>query len=344
VRSTTARPLTGLAVAGLLVASACRPDADLNARGTGRAARGPASDTVDASVVPPDTAMPTDSLGASMRRGRALLAHTADSLPGYAGSNLRCLSCHLDGGRRSGVAPLLGAYTRYPHYVDRTGAVVSIEERINYCFTRSLAGRALPSSSREMQDMVSYLAFLSTGVPGGAHVRGEGMPRLPMLTGDRTRGAGMYGPMCARCHGQSGEGTSAAPALWGPRSFSIGASMAREERAASFIRHAMPYDRPGTLSDQDAFDLAAFMMAHARPDLAAKARDWPGGDAPSDVPYATRGHPAYRPPSVIPRRGDTAGTTVPAPTPAPAVPADRRPARGGGSQSDLPAAGGTRRP
>jgi thiosulfate dehydrogenase len=191
---------------------------------------------------------------------------------------------------------------------------------------------------------VSYLAFLSTGVPEGAHVRGEGMPRLPMLTGDATRGAGMYGPMCARCHGQSGEGTSVAPALWGPRSFSIGASMAREERAASFIRRAMPYDRPGTLGDQDAFDLAAFVIAHARPDLAAKARDWPGGDAPSDVPYATRGHSGYRPPSLIPRTGDTAGMTVPAPVRAPAAPADRRPAGGGRSRDKMSATDGARRP
>lgn len=266
-----------------------------------------------ASVVPPDSAMPRDSLGASMRRGQALMAHTADSLPKYVTSNLRCLSCHLDGGRRPDVSPLLGAYIRYPRYVDRTGAVVSIEERINYCFTRSLAGRRLPSSSREMQDMISYLAFLSSGIPVRGHVRGEGLPRMPALTGDSARGAQLYGPNCVRCHGASGEGTAVAPALWGPRSFSVGASMARQERAASFIRRAMPYDRPGSLTDQESFDLAAFVDAHPRPDLPGKERDWPGGGAPSDVPYATPGHAAYRPPPLIRRPGDVREMMVPAP-------------------------------
>ena len=269
-----------------------------------------AGDTVDPSVVPPDSAMPHDSLGAAMRRGLALLAHTPDSLPGYTGSNLRCLSCHLDGGRRASVAPLLGSYIRYPRYVGRTGAVVSIEERINYCFTRSLSGRTLPSTSREMQDIIAYLAFLSTGVPVGGHVRGDGLPLMPKLSGDSARGARLFVRTCVRCHGVAGGGRAAgedrpaAPALWGLRSFSIGASTAREERAASFIRRAMPYDRPGSLSDQDAFDLAAFIDSHPRPDLPAKERDWPASDAPYDVPYATRGHAAYRPPPVIKRTGD----------------------------------------
>lgn len=277
--------------------------------------RAASGDTVDASVVPADSAIPRDSVGVAMRRGLALLAHTSDSLPAFALSNLRCLSCHLDGGRRADVAPLLGAYTRYPRYVDRTGAVVSIEERINYCFTRSLAGKRLPSSSRAMQDMVSYLAFLSTGVPGRAHVRGEGMPKMPTLAGDTARGARLFGSACVRCHGADGAGTALAPALWGPRSYSIGASMAREERAAAFIRRAMPFDRPNTLSDQDAYDLAAYIDSRPRPDLPDKARDWPGGEAPYDVPYATHGHAAYRAPAVIPRRGETASMIVPAPLP-----------------------------
>jgi thiosulfate dehydrogenase len=248
-----------------------------------------------------------------MRRGLALLTHTSDSLPGYAGSNLRCLSCHLDGGRRADVAPLLGSYIRYPRYVGRTGAVVSIEERINYCFTRSLSGRTLPSTSREMQDIIAYLAFLSTGVPGRGHVRGDGLPLMPKLSGDSARGARLFGPTCSSCHGAGGAGTAIAPALWGSRSYDIGASMAREERAASFIRRAMPYDRPGSLSDQDAFDLAAFVDSHPRPDLPAKERDWPAGDAPYDVPYATRGHAAYRPPPLIKRTGDLRTMIVGAP-------------------------------
>jgi thiosulfate dehydrogenase len=279
------------------------------------------ADTVDASVVPPDSAMPMSGLGRAMRRGRALLQHTRDSLPQYVGSNLRCVSCHVDDGRRVDAAPLVGAYARYPRYVDRTGAVVTLEERINYCFTRSLAGRRLPNSSREMQEIVSYLAFLSIGVPTGAHVRGEGMVRMPKLTGDTARGAKLLISACVRCHGVSGQGGQVpgggksglptfAPALWGPRSFSIGAGLARVERAAAFIRTVMPYDRPGTLDDQQAYDLATYILARPRPDLPGKAADWPHGNAPGDVPYATQGHAAYHLPALIRRSGDTSEMLV----------------------------------
>jgi thiosulfate dehydrogenase len=303
------------------------------------------ADTVEASVVPPDSAMPGGALGTSIRRGRALLEHTHDSLPRYAPSNLRCVSCHLDDGRRVDGAPLLGVYARYPRFVDRTGAVVSIEDRVNYCFTRSLAGRRLPATSRQMQDIVSYLAFLSTGVPTGAHVRGEGMPRMPKLVGDTARGATLYVANCLRCHAIAGGGgpvpasirgpntPAFAPALWGPRSFSIGAGLARGERAAAFIRTVMPYDAPGTLTDQQAYDLAAFVLSHPRPDQPGKANDWPAGDAPADVPYATRGHRANHLPALIRRMGDTADMMVPAPPPVSGVAVQARRSSGKGRRS-----------
>lgn len=77
--------------------------------------------------------------------------------------------------------------------------------------------------------------------------------------------------------------------------------MARVERAASFVRHNMPYDRPGTLTDQQALDVAAYIDSQARPDSPGKEHDWPAGGAPADVPYDTRGHRASNPPPVLPR-------------------------------------------
>ena len=91
------------------------------------------------------------------------------------------------------------------------------------------------------------------------------------------------------------------PALWGPESYSIGASMAREERAAAFIQRFMPQTAPGTLTLQESFDLSAFINSHERPDSPAKENDWPEGGAPYDVPYATQGHAAYKAPNVLPR-------------------------------------------
>ena len=301
---------------GLLMVSGCRADTggvDQRRAVPPVPAAVASADSVDGSIVPPDSAIPVGPVGAGIRRGRALLEQTRDSLPDHVGGNLRCMSCHLDDGRRLNASPLLGAYARYPRFVDRSGAVVSIEQRVNYCFTRSLAGTKLTPSSREMRDIVSYLAFLSTGIPAGAQTRGQGTPALPRLSGDRSRGAALYRPNCARCHGSHGEGTNTAPALWGPRSFTIGAGIARESRAAAFIRRNMPNDRPGVLTDQQAFDLAAYVLSQPRPDLPGKANDWPQGDAPYDVPYATRGHAAYQPATLIRRTGDTTGMMVPLP-------------------------------
>ena len=254
---------------------------------------------------------PDDPLEVSIYRGLTLVTQTRDSLRAFVGGNLNCTSCHLDEGRRMNAIPLVGAYARFPKYLDRTGAVVSIEDRVNYCFTRSLAGSKLPTESREMQDIVAYLAYISKGVPNGEHVRGEGLAKMANLSGDSTRGRRLFIDNCARCHASDGAGMAPAfPALWGPKSFSVGASMARQERAASFIRHNMPFDQPGTLSDQQAFDIAAFITSMPRPDSPGKETDWPHGGAPADVPYDTKGHKAFRPPRLIPRTSNPAGAIV----------------------------------
>jgi thiosulfate dehydrogenase len=245
---------------------------------------------------------PDDPLEASIYRGLALITHTRDSLPAYAGGSLVCTSCHLDEGRRPNAAPLMGVMARFPKFIDRAGAVVPIEDRINYCFTRSLSGSRLPSDSREMQVIVAYLAYISKGVPTGEHVRGEGFATMPKLFGDAGRGHKLFTDNCARCHGNDGAGIGPAPALWGAKSFSIGASMARVERAASFIRHNMPFDKPGSLTDQQSYDIAAYVTSMPRPDQPGKETDWPSGEGvPSDVPYDTKGHKALHPPKLLPR-------------------------------------------
>jgi thiosulfate dehydrogenase len=258
---------------------------------------------------------PDDPYEIAVLRGLALLTRTRDSLPAYVGGSLNCVSCHLDEGRRSTAAPLLGVFARYPRYMDRSGAVVPIEDRVNYCFTRSLAGSKLPPDSREMQDIVAYFAFISRGVPTGEHVRNEGMPKMPDLSGDSARGRALFPENCARCHGGDGLGMGVIPALWGQKSFSIGASMARPERAASFIRYNMPFDRPGTLTDQQAFDIAAYVTSMPRPDSPGKELDWPKGGAPPDVPYDTKGRKAIRTPKLFARTPSSASAAIVPPPP-----------------------------
>lgn len=224
---------------------------------------------------------------ASVRRGRALIHNTRDSLPGHVGARLACASCHVNDGTVANAMPLVGAYTRFPQFRGRSGKVDLLEDRINDCLERSMNGKALDMKSRDMHDMVTYMAFLSRGFPPGREMQGQGVPKLGPLKGDTARGRQIFAVTCVACHGADGNGSAVAPPLWGPHSFNIGAGMARRNTAAAYIHQMMPQNKPGTLTPQQAFDLAAYVTSRSRPDFPGKERDWPHGGAPSDVAYAT---------------------------------------------------------
>jgi thiosulfate dehydrogenase len=224
---------------------------------------------------------------ASVRRGRALIHSTRDSLPDHVRAELSCSNCHMADGTQRDAMPLVGAYARFPQYRGRSARVDRIEDRINDCFERSMNGRALAWNSSEMRDMVAYLAFLSTGFPVAVEMEGQSVPALDPLEGDTARGREVFGANCVACHGGNGQGTVAAPPLWGPKSYNIGAGMARVNTAARFIHKLMPRDRPGVLTPQQAFDVATYINTRPRPDFSGKEKDWPKGGAPPDVAYET---------------------------------------------------------
>ena len=251
--------------------------------------RGAPVDTAGGTLpAPPDSEIPDGEMGRAIRRGRALMENTRDSLPASVGSALRCFSCHLQDGTRMRAFPLVGVYSRFPQYRSRNGLVNLLEDRINDCFERSLNGKAIPRDGPDMRDLIAWMAWMSRGIPPPADLPGTGLGRVPPLDGDTARGSAVFGQVCARCHGPDGLGTPLAPPLWGPRSFNIGAGMARLRTAAAFIRYNMPFDRAVVLTDQQAFDVAAYLVSRPRPDFASKALDWPNGDPPPDVAYKTR--------------------------------------------------------
>jgi cytochrome c len=58
--------------------------------------------------------------------------------------------------------------------------------------------------------------------------------------------------------------------LWGAKSFNSGAGMHRLATMAAFVRYDMPYGSPpNTLSAQQAYDVSAFVLSHARPMFSA---------------------------------------------------------------------------
>lgn len=213
-------------------------------------------------------------------RGLAILQQFNDSLPRNGGNALRCTSCHLDDGRRGNAMSWIGVTSRYPKYRSRRGGIESIEQRINECIARSLAGRMLAEHDPAMTDMLAYLETLrSLPVPA--------RPDTVRLPGDTLRGADAYASRCARCHGVRAEG-GLSPAVAGARSYSIAAGLARQTVLATFVRWNMPHDAPGSVGDQEAADIAAWLLRRPRPDHPGKELDWPNGDAPRDVAYATR--------------------------------------------------------
>jgi len=257
--------------------------------------------------VPDIARLPDDDQGRQVRRGQDLLLrtaaligpHAADPARRYAGNNLDCQSCHIDGGTVKFGLPLVGAFVKYPGYRARSGKIATIEDRVNGCMARSLNGRPLPDGSPEMTAIVAYLKFMSTGHPAGSKTDGQGPGQMPELAraADPAHGKTIFAAQCAACHGEHGAGQPAgggdpgyvAPPLWGPDSFNDGAGMGRLTNAANFIHNNMPngttWAAPA-LSVADAWDVAAYIEAQPRPHMANLDRDYPDRrEKPVDTVY-----------------------------------------------------------
>ena len=247
-----------------------------------------------------------DAFGKMVKYGYALMTDTAnhigptvaDPAMRYGGNNLDCQSCHLQAGTQPYAIPLTGVWGQFPQYRAREGEIGTLEDRINGCMTRSMNGRKLPLDGREMKAYLSYMKWLSTGVPDGAKLIGTGSLAVkePNRAADPAHGAKVFAETCAACHGADGQGRRAErgagyqfPPLWGPDSYNIGAGMARVLAAAAFIQHNMPigttYDNP-VLTDGDAYDVAAYINSQQRPVMADLAKDYPNKlQKPIDAPY-----------------------------------------------------------
>ncbi|GAX90360.1 c-type cytochrome [Effusibacillus lacus] len=245
--------------------------------------------------VPTMDEVPKGPEGEAIKLGYKLMNETNTVLKEHVGNQLSCSSCHGAAGTDS-TSSLVGVTAVYPKYISRAGKVLTIEDRINGCFQRSMNGKPLAYNSDEMRAMVAYLTYISKGVPTGTKERPwvvvNDIPNPP--TPNKENGEKLYKQACASCHGADGSGTgpNSGPALWGKNSFNIGAGMARLGKAAGYIQRNMPLGemggiKQGTLTEQQAADLAAYILSQERPDFGPKANDWPNGDAPKDVPYET---------------------------------------------------------
>ncbi|MFO1142043.1 MAG: c-type cytochrome [Amaricoccus sp.] len=196
----------------------------------------------------------------------------------YAGNNLACQDCHLDGGRLSHGLALVGVSAKYPKALPG-GGTETLAERINGCMERSMNGRPLPVDSREMRAFLAYLDMLTRDAGSFGDPRELPKPLSPpTMPPDPARGRQLFLDACAACHRADGSGMRNGqpgdalgylhPPLWGADSFNAAAGMSRVVTAGAFIHDNMP---PGTdaaapaLTAQDAWDIAAYLDSRPRP-------------------------------------------------------------------------------
>ncbi|MCI1188755.1 c-type cytochrome [Hymenobacter sp. DH14] len=251
----------------------------------------------------PDTAtIPRTAAGREIRYGRELVARTAAYLGpqgrvGHYTNGMNCQNCHLQAGTQGFANNYLAVAATYPKLRARSGTVEGIEKRVADCMERSLNGRAVPASSREMRAIVAYIRWLGTGIPKGKKVYGTGFVKLPYLAraADPRIGQAVFATKCQSCHGPEGQGQALAdgrgyqyPPLWGPASYNDGAGLFRVSSFARYVKAAMPFgasfDHP-QLTDAQAWDVAAFVNSQPRPHLPTP-HDWPDiSKKPVDHPF-----------------------------------------------------------
>jgi thiosulfate dehydrogenase len=234
--------------------------------------------------------------------GKQLIIHTSSYL-GPKGSvqslsnGLNCQNCHLDAGTKVFGNNYGSVKSMYPKMRARSGTIENIQKRINDCFERSLNGKALDVESKEMKALAAYIEFIGSNVPKGEKAEGSGLKDLGFLTRAASPQVGklVYEAKCASCHHSSGQGVMAGngqeyiyPPLWGPHSFNNAAGLYRISNMAKYVKYNMPlgvnHDAP-QLSDEEAWDVAAYIISMPRPHKAVP-KDWPNiAKKPIDHPF-----------------------------------------------------------
>ncbi len=259
-------------------------------------------DTADIKWIAPSIDNITDGENSSIiHYGLQLIANTAAYLGpkgsvGILTNGMNCQNCHLDAGTRLNANCFAAVAATYPKYKERSGRIESVEFRVNDCLQRSLNGKPLDSTSKEMKALVAYINWVGKGVHKSNLPSGMGIPDMPLLHRAASAGNGknIYATKCISSHNADGQGLAQKdssyiyPPLWGSHSFNVSAGMYRLTRLASFIKQNMPYvaiqNKP-ILTDEEAWDVAAYIIAQKRP-VKIFADDWKNiANKPVDYPF-----------------------------------------------------------
>ena len=213
-------------------------------------------------------------------------------------NGMNCQNCHMQGGIIPWGNNFSAVIATYPRFNSRDNNMQSISKRVNDCFERSLNGKAIDTTSHEMQAIIAYMHWIGDEIPHGKKPLGSGLMKLPYLdrAADPAKGIIVYVNICQRCHGKNGEGLPNAdasgykyPPLWSPNSFNTGAGFYRISTIAGFVKNNMPfleanYEHP-KLTNEEAWDVAAYINSQPRPPLKSHS-DFPDiSKKPIDDPF-----------------------------------------------------------
>lgn len=244
-------------------------------------------------------------------RGFLLFTNTSTVSARFTGGTMTCNNCHPNGGQREKAMPLVGIDRAFPEYNKRAGRTFSLEERIVGCFMRSinatgskvknvalhhendLEGATLTPESEEVQDIAAFIRWLSPNRMADSSLPWRGHNQLPansLLPIDKLSpklGRKLFLEKCVNCHGDNGQGVDIGDKrpgpLWGPNSWNDGAGAARVYTLAGMIRSWMPYMDPGSLTDEEAQHIAAYIVSQPRPGFPYKDKDYLKEKVPTDA-------------------------------------------------------------
>ncbi len=266
----------------------------------------------------PDTAsIPKNDEGKLIWYGRRLMIHTAKYFGpkgslSHSTNGLSCQNCHLDAGTRPYGNNLGAVNSTYPKFLPRAGSVVTIAEKINECFSRSLNGTQIDTAGKEMKAYLTYIKWLGKDFKkGDAGSGGIKAPKFINRAADPEKGKLLFDQLCSRCHGNDGQGQLVVdvlkdenkqqggnattddlyyyPPLWGSHSFNGVATLYRLSKFAGFIQNNMPYPmdyKTSILKDEQAWDIAAYVNSRERP-INDHSKDYIDfSKKPFDFPFA----------------------------------------------------------
>jgi thiosulfate dehydrogenase len=154
---------------------------------------------------------------------------------------------------------------------------------------------AVIEGSGEVRALSAYIGWLSEQYPAGTKLPWRGLNLIPdnalvpVDALDSSRGRALYEERCVTCHGGDGQGVEIgdikAGPLWGPASWNDGAGAARVYTLAGMIRHMMPYVDPGSLTNEEALQIAFYICSQPRPAFPFKRTDYRKGSVPPDAVY-----------------------------------------------------------